>query len=65
MEDTYRSPDKLADVRDPCWTTAGKVHDWRNHVSEGVRTIWHTFTDEQVMALAADADQRAGNEEWD
>lgn len=62
---TYRDPSKQADVDDPLWDHAGKVHDWRNHVGEGIRAIWHTFTPEQRMALAADADERASAEEWE
>lgn len=50
---------------DPDWDGAGKVHDWRNHVGDKVRAIWHTFTDEQKLILAQDADERASNEEWE
>lgn len=50
---------------DPKWDEAGRVHDWRNHVGENVKAIWHTFTDEQKLALAEDADERASNEHWD
>ncbi len=49
----------------PAWDEAGRVHDWRNHVGEGVRDLWPTFTPEQRVALALDADERASNEEWD
>ncbi len=65
MAENYRNPANQADVDDPQWDHAGRVHDWRNHVGEGVQKIWHTFTPEQRMALAADADNRASNEYWD
>lgn len=35
----------------PDWGTAGKVHDWRNHVDEDVQEIWDTFTLEQRVIL--------------
>ncbi len=53
-----------ADPEDPQWAAAGRVHDWRNHVSEELRTIWGTFTPEQRRVLAMDAEDRAGNENW-
>jgi hypothetical protein len=61
----YRNPALQADVNDPQWQAAGPVHDWRNHVGEGVQAIWHTFTDAQRMALAAAADERASREHWE
>lgn len=61
----YRCYNKQEDVDDPQWEFAGRVHDWRNYVGRGVREIWHTFTPEQRMALAADADWRASMEHWD
>lgn len=65
MSEVYRSHDKQEDVDDPQWDHAGRVHDWRNHVGKEVQKIWHTFTPHQRMVLAADADDRAGNEHWD
>lgn len=65
MPEKYRNTDKQSDVDDPQWDHAGKVHDWRNHVGYDVRAIWHTFTPEQRMVLAKDADNRASNEHWD
>lgn len=64
-DDVYRNPHVQADVDDPQWSRAGKVHDWRNHVGPKVKVIWNTFTPEQRMILADDADERAGREEWE
>jgi len=61
----YRNSSKQSDVDDPQWADAGRVHDWRNHVGARAREMWHTFTPEQRMALAADAEWRAGCEEWE
>lgn len=60
-----RDPRNLSEVRNPLWDHVGRVHDWRNYVGDATRALWGTFTDEQVMALAADADELAGAEEWD
>jgi hypothetical protein len=53
------------DPTNPEFDKAGRVHDWRNYVGERTRAIWHTFTPEQQRAIADDADDLAGNEEWD
>jgi len=60
--DDYDLPD---DLDDPKWSAAGKVHDWRNHVSEGIQKIWPTFNLNQRIALYLAASERAGAEEWD
>jgi hypothetical protein len=49
----------------PKWDKAGRVHDWRNYVSENVRALWHTFTEEQKYALVEQADNQASYEDWD
>lgn len=49
----------------PVWGEAGKAHDWRNHVSEEVQQMWHTFTDAQKQALARAAEELADREEWE
>lgn len=50
---------------EPDFEGATKVHDWRNHVGDSVRTLWHEFTLEQRAAIAIDAEARAESEEWD
>lgn len=49
----------------PIWADAYRVHDWRNYISKKLRTMWETFTDEQKQAIAENADDQAGIEEWD
>ena len=61
---TFKAAD-LTTADDPQWTQATKVHDWRNHVGEETRRIWPTLTAEQRRAIAADADEMAGREEWE
>lgn len=52
-------------VADPQWDSADKCHDWRHHVGHETAAIWDTFTTEQRLAIAADAQKRANDEEWD
>lgn len=49
----------------PDWTDTSRVHNWRNYVSDRVRQIWHTFTDEQKIALGEQAAEQSSKEEWD
>jgi hypothetical protein len=49
----------------PEWDRAGRVHDWRNYISERVKELWDTFSDEQKLALVEQADEHASNEHWD
>jgi hypothetical protein len=49
----------------PDFENATRVHDWRNHVGDRLKAIWGTFTPEQRLAIALDAQDRASNEEWD
>lgn len=50
--------------RNPDWENAGRVHDWRNHVSEHIKSIWKTFNDVQKEAIYEQAEDRAGQEHW-
>lgn len=52
-------------VENPEWEKSRRVHDWRNYIDEEVKAIWNTFTPEQRMALAKQADNLASAEEWD
>ena len=58
--------DKLSDeeLKAHRFDRAGKVHDWRNYIGERTRTHWLEFTSEQRRALAADAEDMAGLEDW-
>jgi hypothetical protein len=49
----------------PDWDNPGLIHEWKNYVSKEVRAKWATFSDELKMMLARQADEAAGNEEWD
>lgn len=53
------------DVRNPRFDEARRVHDWRNYVGERTRSIWGGLSDQHKIAIARDADDRAGNEDWE
>lgn len=55
----------MGDWEEPDWNAGGRVHNWRNYVSDRVRKLWPTFTPEQRQALYEQADDQAGNEHWD
>ena len=50
---------------DPDWDGAGKVHDWRNYISDELMAAWFTFTPEQKRLISENADTIASREEWD
>lgn len=49
----------------PDWGNIGRVHDWRNYISQELAQIWQTLTDEQKILIAQNADEQASNEDWD
>lgn len=55
------------DYLTPAWRNDGAhtPHDWHNYVSDEVRSLWHTFTDEQKLALGKCFEEIASREEWD
>jgi hypothetical protein len=59
MDDT--PPDWAA----PDWSNTGRVHDWKNYITDEVREMWNTFTDAQKQAIARQADKTASSEYWD
>jgi hypothetical protein len=54
-----------ADYQNPMWSEQGRVHNWRNYISDKLKAMWDTFTDEQKAAIAESADESAMREEWD
>ena len=47
------------------WNEGGKVHNWRNYISDGLQRIWHTFNREQKLELVRSAEENAMRENWD
>jgi hypothetical protein len=47
------------------WDDVGRVHDWRNYISDELAEMWGTFTDRQKVAIGRSADETARREEWD
>lgn len=56
-------PDVLSDSID--WDSGGRVHNWRRYVGERTRKVWTRLSYEVRLAIALDADDRAGMEDWD
>lgn len=50
---------------DPEFDKARKVHDWRNHIPEEIKTVWPTLTDREKQLLIYTADIEASAEQWD
>ena len=50
---------------DTTWHNIGKVHDWRDCVTDTVRGMWGTFSDAQKKAIQEMAQEMADKEEWD
>lgn len=42
-----------------------RVHDWREHVGDATRREWHGMNFSTRVAIALDAETRAGTEEWE
>lgn len=47
------------------WGAAGKVHDWRNHVSDHFRAMWSVLPPPLRVAIAFDAERDSNDEHWD
>lgn len=58
----YQTP---SDWLAPDFVNRGRVHEWKNYISEEVQEMWSTFTDVQKQALARQAEELAHWEEWD
>ena len=50
---------------EPDFANAGRVHDWRNYVSEEICAMWPSMPDQLKQALARQAEATASNEEWE
>lgn len=53
------------DTKEVDWNEGGHVHNWRNHIGKAVKSIWHTFSEEQRKAIIEDAEDSASYENWD
>jgi hypothetical protein len=65
MSDAKWIPTPPHDWEHPRWEDAGKVHEWKNYVSDELADMWQTFTSAQKQAIARNAAEQASNELWD
>lgn len=49
----------------PDWEENNRVRNWKNYISDEVKAMWDTFTGPQKRAIARQAEEQAGQEEWD
>lgn len=60
-DQVYRDFDLKTDTFD----RAGRVHDWRNHVPEIVKSVWGNLAAFDRALVAIVAEQAADSEEWE
>lgn len=54
-----------SDHLEPNWGRAGRVHEWKNYISDEIKAMWLTLSPELRAALARQADETAAMEEWE
>ena len=52
-------------IADPDWQHTELCHDWKNHVPDVFREIWHDLPELARMCIFLMAHERAGDENWD
>jgi hypothetical protein len=65
---TIETPDYIAREaldRPIDWEAGGKCHNWRNYVGYRTKALWDELPDHVKIAIAGDADDMAGREDWD
>lgn len=68
MKENYNQPDDYCklypndlkrntpkDFKNPNWYEINLFGDWKKHISDDLREIWHTFSDIQKMLIAENA----------
>ena len=60
-----RLDDLVAELYNPQFEKAGKVHDWRNYVPTKVQEIWKILSLRERIIVYIMARQQAFDEEWD
>ncbi len=49
----------------PDWDKGGKVHNWKNYVSDELKALWEEFSEKQRIVLGENFDSIASDEEWE
>lgn len=55
----------LGRIHKPDWGEYRRCHDWKNHVLPPVRQIWNELPMLAQLAIYAQAEINAANEEWE
>lgn len=53
------------DYLKPDWENTSRVHDWRNYITDQMKSQWDKFSSEQKRMIAEMADEAASGEQWD
>lgn len=64
-ENLFKEFAEMCDIENPCFETAGKCHDWRNHIPYEWQKNWFVFTERERQIIAVMAETAADKEEWD
>lgn len=54
-----------AEYINPDWSAGGRCHNWRNHLTDRIKIMWGSFSEDQQFAIYENAEQSAENEEWE
>lgn len=63
--ETAEPEQRYLDAIKPDWESGGRVHNWKNYISEELRSIWGTFSQMQRIIIAENALALADNEDWE
>ena len=58
-------PRTLEAITNPEWERVGRVHDWRNYISEILQDNWDSLSEETRLVAYSMAGEQASSEEWD
>lgn len=54
-----------SDWDNPDWEHPTEIHEWKDYISDQVKKLWQSFTSEQKVAIAAQAQDQASREYYD
>lgn len=52
-------------VRNPDWKQKGRVHNWRNYISDSIKKSWDTIPIEAKYVFVIMAEEKSSDEDWD
>lgn len=52
-------------VNNPNWKEKGRVHNWRNYISDSIKKSWHSIPIEAKYVFVIMGEEKSSNEDWD